>query len=210
LNVNHAQVYGPPVPEWAQYETQFLVNVSAGVGGSRHSSRPSYVYNSQAPSDAPKPQQGKTLYYTTFSFTGRVTVFITDLTQTIVPSSCKVLPSSLNIKCTHPDPAYPYTVALTLESNTETKNHISVEFGLPSGFSTTKQLMIFGEPLEEDVPEATNHTTAEGTVVKYYPPGLYDLGANQLNVFDGTMVYIAGGAYLFGGFTTPPGTNKVL
>jgi hypothetical protein len=189
------------------------VNVSAGWlsfgKGNKGGSMSSFVYSSTAPKDAPKPQQGKSTYFTTFSFQGKVTVYVTDLSQQIVASSCKVRPSALNIACTHPDPQNdPYTVALAIDSNAMLKNHISVEFGLPSAFSPQNQLMIFGEPPEEARPEATNHTTKEGTVI-YYPPGLYDLGETQLKLFDGTTLYIAGGAYLYGGITTPPGTNKV-
>ena len=85
------ETYPPPVADWLKYETQFKINVTKGSDTSastRDSGSPSYVYLSAAPADAPAEQQGKTLYYTVFSFQGKATVWVQDLSQQIVASTC--------------------------------------------------------------------------------------------------------------------------
>ncbi|CAG7615585.1 glycosyl hydrolase family 28 protein [Paenibacillus allorhizosphaerae] len=123
--------------------------------------------------------------WTTFSFSGKVTVVVTSKDNKPI-QSCSILPSHLGIK--------PRINGHQVEFDLDAPAKLSVELN----GQIKHPLLVFADPPEtEPVPKP-------GPNVLYFPPGVHDVGRVELK--SGQTVYIAGGAYVKGYFDG--GTNK--
>ncbi|OPZ22979.1 MAG: Dextranase precursor [candidate division BRC1 bacterium ADurb.BinA364] len=125
----------------------------------------------------------ETTSWTTFSFSGKITVVVRKLNGGI--GSCRVLPSRLRIE--------PRANGSAVEFDLERPAKVSVEFD----GDNTHPLLIFADALEAPPPEP-------GPNALIYPPGTHEIGRVMLE--SGQTVYIAGGAYVKGCFEG--GTDK--
>jgi hypothetical protein len=158
-----------------------------------------------APSDAPKDQQGKNASFTTFSFSGTVTVVIKKLNG--ASSHCTIKPSYLNLQCKQMSAGY-VSIELNSDSLARAKKcpanarechsaKISVEFG----GDLNNQLFIFADAPED--PSAPNATSPE----YYFGRGIHkDV---NLTIPSGTTVVVAGGAYVYGRFTSAKNSTDI-
>jgi hypothetical protein len=102
-----------PHADWGPYQKEFKINISRGAhyfsdGLDVNASEPfdmpamesSYVYMSYPPKDAPPAQQGKRLSWSTFSFRGKVTIFVQKLNRPeLTQQGCTIRPSMLKLHC---------------------------------------------------------------------------------------------------------------
>jgi hypothetical protein len=122
--------------------------------------------------------------WTTFSFSGKVTVVVTSHGLPI--TSCNILPSRLGIA----PRIYPDRVEFELSSPAK----LSVEIN----GSIKHPLLVFADPLETEPPPVP------GPNVLIFPPGYHDVGRVELR--SNQTVYLSGGAYVKGYFDG--GINK--
>lgn len=123
--------------------------------------------------------------WTTFSFSGKVTVVVTSQDSGPI-QSCSILPSRLGIQ--------PRINGHQVEFDLDAPAKLSVEIN----GQIKHPLLVFADPPEsEPVPEP-------GPDVLYFGPGVHEVGRVELK--SGQTVYIAGGAYVKGYFDG--GTNK--
>ena len=120
-----------------------------------------------------------TTSWTTFSFSGSVTVAVTRLGDDPV-STCEVLPSSFDIETT--------VSGNTCTFELDRPRKVSVEFDR----DTTHPMLVFADALETDVPDPDDPN------VMYFGPGVYDIGDTTLT--SDQTVYIEGGAVVYGRF----------
>ncbi len=158
-----------PGPEGVEESSHYAVTVQQG--GAAHSS---FVYevNRQQESNA-----SLTTSWTTFSFSGTVTVAVTRLDGAAI-ARCEVLPSS-------------YDIVTEVSDNTcsfelDRPRKVSVELDR----DTTHPMLVFADALETDVPDPDDPD------VLYFGPGTHDIGDTVLT--SGQTVYIAGGAVVYG------------
>ncbi len=118
--------------------------------------------------------------WTTFSFSGRVTVEVTRLRG--APRTCRVLPTSTGIQ--------PRLQGNRASFELERPCQISVEFD----GDVKHPMLLFADPLETDAPKPTDANTL------YFGPGVHDLGPEPLALKPHQTVYLAGGAYVYGRF----------
>lgn len=128
-----------------------------------------------------RSNRSKDTSWTTFSFSGRVTVKVTKLTGSF--KSCKVLPSSYGIK--------PSIAGNSATFDLDRPRKVSVEFDDP----ISHPLLIFADAPEQDVPDAKDPK------VIFFGPGRHEVGEN-FTIGAGKTVYIAGGAYVKGKLTS--------
>jgi len=120
-----------------------------------------------------------TTSWTTFSFSGEVTVTVTRLGGEPI-STCEVLPSSYGIETE--------VSGDTCTFELDRARKLSVEFD----GDTTHPMLVFADALETDIPDPKDPN------VLYFGPGLHDIGDTTLT--SGQTVYIEGGAVVFGRF----------
>ncbi len=119
-----------------------------------------------------------TTSWTTFSFSGPVTVTITKLQGGPI-GTCNILPSSFGIT--------PQISGNTVSFDLDQPRKISVEFD----GDITHPMLVFADALETDIPNPNDSD------VLYFGPGLHNIG--DTTIASGTKtVYLAGGAYVKG------------
>ncbi len=118
-----------------------------------------------------------TTSWTTFSFSGTVTVTVTKLSEGAI-GTCEVLPSSFDIETEVSGNDCTFTL--------ERPRKVSVELD----GDTTHPMLVFGDALETDVPDP------DDPEVLYFGPGRHEIGDTTLS--SGQTVYIEGGAVVYG------------
>ncbi|MEI7728728.1 MAG: hypothetical protein WCO56_04120 [Verrucomicrobiota bacterium] len=184
LQAQEVTVY-PALPNH-QYGSD-LYEVTVSQAGQSH---PSYVYKSTR--QGPNPWNVFTTdanHWTSFSFSGPVTVLITVRNGNAVKLAT-VRPLAKQIRAT----VVGNTVSFTL---TKPANLFVELDGQPR-----EPLFIFANPPEANAP------TASTPNVIYFGPGVTDLGATPHSVADGQTVYLAGGAYVKGRLQTTARQGK--
>ena len=134
----------------------------------------SFVYLSKAQQ---KTNRSKTTSWTTFSFSGRVTVFVTRLKAEAV-KTCTILPSRYGIT--------PRIEGNRVAFELDRPRKVSVEFD----GDTIHPMLVFADSLETDVPDTNDPN------VIYFGPGVHKIGDKFIG--SGKTVYLAGGAYVKG------------
>jgi len=148
-----------------QYAVQVMQNGRA---------KQSFVYLAQAQW---RSNRSKTTSWTTFSFSGPVTVKVTKLKGSF--SKCRILPGSYRIQ--------PEIKSDGVVFKLDCPRKVSVEFD----GDITHPLLVFADPLETDVP------SRDDANVVYFGPGLHDI-EDAYDVRSDTTVYLAGGVYVRG------------
>jgi hypothetical protein len=141
-------------------------------------SRDSFVY--EIPADRELPTRHNVCSFTTFSFDGRVSVEVTKLAGDAI-KVCDISPRSYGIKA---QIVSSNTVRFTL---TKPASKLAVIF---NDDWKTHPLLVFGDPLERDIPKPADKDTI------YFAPGVHEAG--KISVRSGQTVYLAGGAYVKG------------
>ena len=149
-------------------------------------SRDAFVYLSKAPW---RSNRSKDTSWTTFSFSGKVTVEVTK--RGPAPKACTVLPSRLGIR--------PVMEGNTARFTLDRPRKVSVEFDDP----IPHPMLVFADPLEKNVP-----APGDANVV-YFGPGVHDVGLNY-RIGRGKTVYLAGGAWVKGTFRADDATGTVI
>ncbi len=126
-----------------------------------------------------RTNRSKSNSWTTFSFSGQVTVTVTKLQGDPI-KTCKVIPSSYGIK--------PRIKGNSVTFELDRPRKVSVEFDE----SIVHPMFVFADALERDVPEPNDPD------VLYFGPGLHEIEDTAIS--SGKMVYLAGGAYVKGRF----------
>ena len=158
-----------PGPDGVAPSDQYAVNVQQC--GKRYDS---FVYLSKAQW---RTNRSKSNSWTTFSFSGPVTVTVIKLKGEPF-TTCKVIPSSYGIK--------PRIEGNRVSFELDRPRKVSVEFD----GDITHPMLVFADALETDVPNANDPD------VVYFGPGLHEIGDTA--IASGKTVYLAGGAYLKG------------
>ena len=167
------QVY-PALPDH-QYGSD-LYTVTVAQAGKR---LPSYVYKSTREGGNSNDFATDANHWTSFSFSGAVTVQIKLWDGTPVKTAI-IRPLSRGIRAE----AGNQTVSFTLTAPA----NVYVELdGKPR-----EPLFVFANPIETDVPVKSTPN------VIYFGPGVMDLGQEPLKIPDGQTVYLSGGAYVKG------------
>lgn len=133
-----------------------------------------------------RSNRSKTTSWTTFSFSGRVTVKVTKLKGSF--SNCKILPSSYGIT----PQVHNNTVAFELNR----PRKISVELD----GDITHPMLVFADPLETNIPSPTDPN------VIYFDPGVHNVG-EDFSIGSNKTVYLSGGAYVNGKFNNRNAEN---
>jgi hypothetical protein len=160
-----------PGPDGVTPSDQYSVIVEQG--GKQHDSF-AYLCHAQQSTN-----RSKTTSWTTFSFSGPVTVVVTKLKGEAI-KGCRILPSSYGIE--------PRTVGNTVTFELDRPRKVSVEFD----DDITHPMLVFADSLEIDIPNADDPN------VVYFGPGLHEMGDRDME--SGKTVYLAGGAYVKGRF----------
>jgi hypothetical protein len=160
-----------PGPDGVAPSDQYSVIVEQG--GKQYDS---FVYLCNAQQST---NRSKTTSWTTFSFSGPVTVVVTKLKGEAI-ERCKILPSSYRIE--------PRTEGNTVTFRLDRPRKVSVEFD----DDISHPMLVFADPLETEIPNADDQN------VVYFGPGLHEIGDRVIE--SGKTVYLAGGAYVKGRF----------
>jgi len=160
---------GPPVRASSMYEVNVIQD---GVA------QTSFVYQI----DAQKTQNWRhnVASFTTFSFSGEVTVEVSKLTGAYV-SECGVYPSSYGIE---PEIVTDRMIRFSID---RPMKKMAVVF---NDDWTTHPLFLFADPLEDPVPSPGDRS------VIYFGPGVHEAGV--IRPLSDQTVYIAGGAWVKG------------
>ncbi len=169
--------------------------------------QPAYVYESTNPFHGAGQAMGEANHWTTFSFSGSVTITVT-LPAAIKPTSVSILPASYGISARISG----QKIQLSLDQPRQIALEINGDRKQP--------LFLFAKELEQAVPDLgaanvidfsrnpTVHNDPAKPNILYFPPGEYDLVAlgydlNKGFPLDaGDIVYIAGGAVVHGAFSS--------
>lgn len=176
-----AEVVTYPQPEGIAPSDQYAVRVTQDGRA-----RDSFVYLSKAQW---RSNRSKDTSWTTFSFSGAVTVEVTRLAGPA--KACRVLPSSYGIR--------PELKGDTARFVLDRPRKVSVEFDDP----VPHPMLVFADPLEKDIPKRGDPNVA------YFGPGVHDVGLNY-RIGRGRCVYLAGGAYVKGTFRADDATGTVI
>jgi len=177
----NAEVVTYPGPSGVITSDQYRVKVSQnGV------MQDSFVYITHAQW---RTNHSKTTSWTTFSFSGCVTVAVTKLQDSF--QKCRILPSN-------------YGIAPEINGNIVTfaldrPRKIAVEFDE----DITHPMLVFADTLEMDIPDPNNSN------VIYFGPGVHDVGEG-FSIDEGNTVYLAGGAYVKGQLVTKDASNVII
>jgi hypothetical protein len=129
--------------------------------------------------------------WTSFSFSGPVTVRVTKLVGTA--TGCLVRPYSAGVATSFAGNVCTFT--LTRPAN------LSIEFEPNIHNPVLHPMLVFANPPEVDVPSPSDPN------VRYFGPGVHTIGAGQ-PITSGQTVYVAGGAFVSGAFiANGPVTN---
>ena len=196
-----------PIPNtnwWNGYPYKYDVYLQPE--GSENEKQRAYAYYS-APSAATSKntlQSGKTVSWTTFSFDDvklNLGVRVTVVANTGW-KECIITPLALGIDCIPSGDGYSASFVIT-----KAMTKVSVEFDPPAPNDISRAtsvvrdaLLIFADPLEQSLELAPSDPY-------YYGPGDQTIGC--ITVPANQTVYVAGGAYLRGGFKTEYGTDDV-
>jgi hypothetical protein len=208
-----------PDPKAPFIDNKFLVQVQAADAPSGAPWQLAPTYTSYAPPDGPPAQIGKSTSFVQVSTNGAINIRCLRISEPW-DDAAVVRPSALGIStAVRPDL---HTLVLTVPApNRPGAYSISVE-----NVNLTDSLLVFINPLETNIPKSDggadavrvlapgNHTATGAhalladrdgnastpqTIV--FSAGLHFISA-QTRLPDNTRVYIAGGAYVFGSFTT--------
>ncbi|GAA3209805.1 hypothetical protein ACFO1B_51870 [Dactylosporangium siamense] len=132
--------------------------------------------------------------WTSFSFAGSVTVRVTR--NAPGATGCLVRPYSANVVTSFSGSTCTFTL-------TEPGN-LSVEFLPDIHNPILHPMLVFANPPEVDVPSASDPN------VRYFAPGIHNVGAGQ-PITSGQTIYLAGGAFVSGAFiATGPVSNVTI
>ncbi|BFM05613.1 Ig-like domain-containing protein [Halioxenophilus aromaticivorans] len=138
-------------------------------------------------------------HWTTFSFSGAVNVEASRLDGKKI-SSCVIRPKALKInptiagnKCSF-RLNKPVKVSVEIDETSKITQHID-KMGQITKKIVKHPLFVFADAMEQDIPKAGDKN------VVYFKPGIHEIG-KQYQIPNNTTVYIAGGAYVIGSFTT--------
>ena len=163
----------PGIPASAHY----AVTVEQGAGAPQ----PSFVYVAQA--RKPDTNRSEDTSWTSFSFSGPVTVHVQKKTGTA--TDCMVRPYSAGIDASFANGVCSFTM-------TEPRN-VSVEFHPAIHVPIAHPMLVFANPIEVDVPDEDDPN------VLYLGPGVHTLGRSVPIESDQT-IYVAGGAWVEAAF----------
>ena len=167
----------PGLPKDLYKSKRYVVALNDG-----QKSHSSYVYtsvNDLDPKLITKPMMSIANHWTSFSFSGTVSIQVT-LPQRKALTSAVLRPKALG-------------VAPKINGNT-----VSFELSKPANVyleidgEGKHPLFVFANPHETNVPQSKDKG------VLYFGPGLHDVGKKYQALTSGTVVYIAGGAYVKG------------
>lgn len=164
-----AELVTYPGPPGLSASREYTVQICQG-----NRTRESFVYVTYAKW---RTNRSKTTSWTTFSFSGRVTVRVTKLNGPF--TSCKILPSGYGIE--------PRIEGRSVLFDLDQARKVSVEFDN----DIRHPVLVFADPPETNVP------SPEDPNVIYFSPGVHTL-EQTLDIPSGTTVYLAGGAYVKG------------
>lgn len=167
--MSHAKLVVYPKPNGLAASDQYAVQV---IQNDR--ARAAFVYMTEAQW---RTNRSKTTSWTTFSFSGSVTVKVTKLQGTF--STCKILPSHYGIA--------PRVDGNSVSFDLDRPHKVSVEFD----GDITHPMLVFADPLEKDVSSANDPN------VVYFGPGVHEIG-DGFKLRSDTILYLAGGAYVKG------------
>jgi hypothetical protein len=219
-----------PAPDTAEmgfgsnYPVTYLVDVSAESGGGNRTHQSFTYYTEPLKGAKIGEQSGKSLAWTTFAYDGNA--LASGVTVTVRPfknhSSCVVAPRHLNIKCTRlsDDEAFKgdrgrgTAGAWQFEVHTPMQK-LSVEFDPPAPNNKSRAenvvvdaLLVFVDPAASiPLPDEPSSVSLSQPPARYYGPGVHNVGC--VNLEQKEAVFVAGGAYVVGGFQTDAGTNDV-
>jgi hypothetical protein len=145
--------------------------------------QPSFVYKALARKTDTNRELDTS--WTSFSFTGSVTVSVTALGQTGL-TGCMVRPGSAAIATTYANNTCTFTMS-------QAKN-VSVEFDPNIHNPILHPMLVFANPAENDVPPASGDPN-----VLYFGPGVHAIGSGNV-LHSNETIYLAGGAYVQGAF----------
>ena len=208
---NGLVVYPAPDPTWMQVSSSYayphIYDVSVAPTASSNGGAPHRLYTYTSwPALAPAPglQLGRNVSWTTFAFDGKSVGSVTVTVRTLTPFiTCNLTPNQLNLK---PRIAADHrSVSFVLISPNQ---KVSVEFDAASVGDKDRAtnvvpaaLLIFADELEEPAPDPLSHFVSQ----TYYGPGVHTPGCMAVDAQQ--TVYIAGGAYVRGGFETKGWTS---
>ncbi|ASW55523.1 hypothetical protein [Plantactinospora sp. KBS50] len=132
--------------------------------------------------------------WTSFSFSGSVTVQVTALNQSGL-TGCMVRPYAAAIATSYANNVCTFTMSQP--------RNVSVEFNPNIHNPIAHPMLVFANPPENDVPPATGDPN-----VRYFGPGVHYLGAGQV-LQDNQTIYLAGGAYLQAAFIAPGAVHNL-
>jgi hypothetical protein len=171
---NQLTVY--PGPAGIAASDQYSVSVAQSAGP-----QASFVYKALARKTDTNREADTS--WTSFSFSGPVTVRVTKLAGTA--TGCLVRPYSAAVATSFAGNVCTFT--LTQPGN------LSVEFEPNIHNPVVHPMLVFANPPEVDVPSPGDPN------VRYFGPGVHTIGAGQ-PITSGQTVYVAGGAYVSGAF----------
>ena len=180
-SVLYADIVTYPGPAGIERSSQYAVQVMQ-----EGRTRDSFVYMSRAQW---RSNRSETTSWTTFSFSGKVTVRVTKRSGDF--QDCKILPTSCRIK--------PKVKGNSIEFRLDKPRKVSVEFD----GDITHPMLVFADPLEDDIPQPN------APDVIYFGPGIHDVG-ESLSVESGATVYLAGGAYVKGRIVADKADNITI
>jgi hypothetical protein len=145
--------------------------------------QPSFVYRALARKTDTNRELDTS--WTSLSFAGSVTVAVTALAPGGL-TGCLVRPSSAAIATTFAGNTCTFTLSRA--------RNVSVEFQPNIHNPVLHPMLVFANPPEADVPPAAGDPN-----VRYFGPGVHDIGAG-VQLRSNETVYLAGGAYVRGAF----------
>jgi hypothetical protein len=174
-----------PGPAGIAASNQYSATVAQGTGP-----QASFVYKALARKTDTNLELDTS--WTSFSFSGPVTVTVTKLSGTA--TGCLVRPYSAAVATSFAGNACTFT--LTQPGN------LSVEFEPNIHNPVLHPMLVFANPPEVDVPSPSDPN------VRYFGPGVHDLGSGQV-LQSGQTIYLAGGAYLSAAFIAPGAVSNL-
>ncbi|MEV0842534.1 hypothetical protein AB0I55_23710 [Actinocatenispora sera] len=145
--------------------------------------QPSFVYKSVAAKRDTNRELDTS--WTSFSFTGSVTVQVTALAGSGL-TGCLIRPYSAAITTTFAGNTCTFTMSQP--------RNVSVEFQPNIHNPIQHPMLVFANPAENDVPPATGDPN-----VLYFGPGVHQIGSGNV-LHSNETIYLAGGAWVQGAF----------
>ena len=177
-------VYPPAPPGSGGNGTRYYVS----IGNTALS-----TYSSAAPSDAPAPQHGKTVTWTSFDTSAPVALVVAPV-HSRQWSTCTVRPLSKGIVCSRVSPQS-NAAALTLAPG----DQVSIEF---DDAWSSHTLLVFANPLEQQRLPLRSRAPNPHDVT--FSAGLHDIGVDY-RLHAGATVTLEAGAWVRGSFASGGG-----